>query len=399
MKKILSELLITIIFLGTFLLLIPPKVHAAASLYLSPSSKTVAQGSSFSVAVRVNTGGSKVNAVQVNLKYPTDKLDILSVSTSGSAFEISAENSKGGGSIKIGRGTLTAKSGNLLIATLTFRAKTSSGSATVSSTSGTAVVRSSDNTNILSGGPSGTYSFTKPPPPAPPAPPPPPPDTTAPKISEVKVTATTFKGSTVEWKTDENSTSTVEFGVNTKYGLSAETTGLTKTHKVTVVSEILIPGVTYHFRVKSADASGNAVYGQDGTFKTKGYLVKIKVVDTKGKPVEGVEVTLASDIQISKTDKDGLVSFSDVSPGNHLATVKSAGSVTSTEIVVKEASEAEIAAGTVKEQKFEVKINPKNFFLYYLVLFDLISILILSFGYLGYKRFFSKQFVKVGSHQ
>ena len=259
------------------------------------------------------------------------------------------------------------------MATVTFRAKLSSGSATVSFAGGSAAVKSG--TNILGGTSSGTYSFTPPPPP------PPPPDKTAPKITDVKVSKTNFKGATVEWKTNESASSIVEYGLNTKYGLSGQASGLTKNHKAVLASELLIPGETYHFRANSADAAGNTAKSEDGTFKTRGYTVKIKVVDQKGKGVEGAKVTLASEPLLNKTDKEGNANFEDVSPGKHLVTVEADKRIQSLTIEVKEASEKEIAEGKVAPQTFKVKVTAATLnLLPYILLLAIFILLILAAG-------------------
>jgi len=366
MKKLLSKLIISrretiarcnlaiisaVLISAAFFL--AENVSAGGSFYLSPASKTVPQNATFSVAVRVSST-DPINSVSAYLSYPADKLDFVSISTSGSAFDMQVENVGGGGQVKISRGLVGVVTGDKLIATVNFRAKLSSGSAPITFAAGTAASNANGDL-VVSATSGGTYTFTTPPPPLPP---PPPPDTTAPKISDVKVTGTAFKGATIEWKTDEAASSTVEYGLNTKYGLSAEGAGATKDHKVAFSSELLIPGVTYHFRVKSADATGNVGTGGDDTFKTSGYTVNVKVVDQKGEPVEGVEVTLASEIQKEKTGKGGIATFKDVAPGKHLVTVASKSGLVSSTIDVKEATEKEIASGKITPQSAEVKITP-----------------------------------------
>jgi len=350
MKKLLSKLLIASLILPAILLVNPPPAYAAANFYLSPAGATVPQGTILSVAIRVSASEA-IDATQANLSYPADKLDFVSINTSGSPFDLAAEKSGGGGSVRLASArTGGAVSGDKLVATVSFRAKVDSGSATINFAAGT----EADNAgNPVAGGTSGgTYTFASPPPP------PPPPDTTAPKITDVKATESSLKGATIEWKTDEAASSTVEYGLNTKYGLSAEGAGSTKDHKVTFTSELLIPGVTYHFRVKSADAAGNVGTGGDANFKTSGYTINVKVVDQKGEPVKGVEVTLASEIQKEKTDKEGIATFKDVAPGKHLVTVASKGGLVSSTVEVKEATEKEIALGKIVPQSAEVKITP-----------------------------------------
>ena len=178
MNKLLSRFLIIFFLLGIFSFIPAQSAHAAASMYFSPGAATISQGSTFSVSIRTNTSGASVNAVQANLSYPADKLTYLGTSTGGSAFEIQAESSGGSGSIKIGRGSVSAKSGDLLIAVVTFSAIPSSGSATISFSSGSAVVSSSTNVDIAGGKSGATFTFQK----APPLPKPKPKTKTDPKI-------------------------------------------------------------------------------------------------------------------------------------------------------------------------------------------------------------------------
>lgn len=159
---------------------------AGANLYLSPGRQDVAFNTSFSVEVRVDTGNEEINAVQSNLSYPADKLDFISISNDGSAFGIEAENSGGNGSVKIARAVTPASgqpprsvSGDLLVATVTFKAKSTASQATVGFADGSYVGRTSDGANILAGTTPGTYtvraaSETPPPSAPPPAPQPPP---------------------------------------------------------------------------------------------------------------------------------------------------------------------------------------------------------------------------------
>ena len=132
----------------------------SARLYLEPAQRTVQQADSLVVAVRVDTGTEPVNAVQANLSYPADKLELTDISYTGSAFGIEAESSGGSGTIRMGRGSIQAQTGNLLFASLTFRALIGSGSAAVNFTDGSSVVRSTDNQDILASTGNGTYSFS-----------------------------------------------------------------------------------------------------------------------------------------------------------------------------------------------------------------------------------------------
>jgi hypothetical protein len=125
---------------------IPP----APTIYLSPQTKSYAQGTTFTVELREDSGSQLVNAVQANLSYPADKLDFVSIDTTGSAFGTQAQNDGGNGQIAIARGNTTAQTGNQLIAKITFKTKTTAGTLTVPFVSGTQLVSSSTNKNILS---------------------------------------------------------------------------------------------------------------------------------------------------------------------------------------------------------------------------------------------------------
>lgn len=149
---------------GTVLLRL--SLAAQPALFLSPGSSTVTQGNSFIVEVRVNTT-DQINVVQANLTYPSNLLQLNSVSTNNSAFGIQAENATGNGFIRLGRGTQpnTSVSGNQLVATLTFT-PTASGTAALNFAADSYAVRSTDNTTI-DGGVGSSYMIKSPPAPQP----------------------------------------------------------------------------------------------------------------------------------------------------------------------------------------------------------------------------------------
>lgn len=147
--------------------------HGASTVfYLSPSGATIAQNDTFVVDVRLDTGGESVNAVQANLSYPADKLDLVNITDVGSAFKTQAESQGGSGSIRLARSTTggsTPVVGDVLVASIYFKAKVSAGSAAVVFAAGSGVARSNgDGVNILSGTRGGNYFFQAAPTPTPP---------------------------------------------------------------------------------------------------------------------------------------------------------------------------------------------------------------------------------------
>lgn len=90
-------------------------------------------------------------------------------------------------------------------------------------------------------------------------------DTTAPTITGIGVTATETEA-TITWKTSENADSKVEYGATTAYGAEISNATREKTHSIQLTG--LTAGTEYHFRVISADKSGNETVSGDNTFTT-----------------------------------------------------------------------------------------------------------------------------------
>jgi hypothetical protein len=101
-----------------------------------------------------------------------------------------------------------------------------------------------------------------------PTPTPSPTDSTPPKIlSGPTVLGITSNSATVSWTTDEASDSTVRVGRKAGLFEGEETNNaLTQAHAI-VLTE-LQPSATYHYVIRSADATGNAVTSRDAYFTT-----------------------------------------------------------------------------------------------------------------------------------
>jgi uncharacterized protein (UPF0333 family) len=121
----------------------------SGTLSVEPGSQPVSEGSILTIALYEDSKSDSVNAVQTNLTYPADKLKLVKIDTSGSAFAIKAQEDGGSGSIKIARGTIKPVTGKQLVARAQFRAKANSGTANIEFTDGSGIVRSSDNKEIL----------------------------------------------------------------------------------------------------------------------------------------------------------------------------------------------------------------------------------------------------------
>jgi hypothetical protein len=93
------------------------------------------------------------------------------------------------------------------------------------------------------------------------------PDTISPTITSGPATSqVTDTTATIEWQTDEASSSRVSYGKTTSYGNTKSASGLVTSHSVTITG--LNPDTSYHFSVYSEDASGNPVSSSDDAFST-----------------------------------------------------------------------------------------------------------------------------------
>src|SRR3989344_843354 len=130
MRRELKILFLTALIVVGFGLFSPDIAKAQnGSLYLSPSSGQVSVGQSFSVVLRVNTGGTAVNAAEGSVIFDQAKLSVTSVSKSGSVFTIWAEEPKfsnAEGTIEFAGGVPNPgySGSNGLVLTINFRTKT-----------------------------------------------------------------------------------------------------------------------------------------------------------------------------------------------------------------------------------------------------------------------------------
>jgi len=83
-----------------------------------------------------------------------------------------------------------------------------------------------------------------------------------------------------------------------------------------LASEALAPATSYHFKITNKDTAGNIASSSDSTFTTKGAVITVKVIGSSQQALKGATVTLDKSTSI-KTDKNGLVTFSSLSAGDH----------------------------------------------------------------------------------
>ncbi len=154
-----------LIFLYSIFYILNPVPVSAATLLLSPSTASVAQGETVAVTVFVGSSDQAMNAASGIVTFPGDKLEVLSVSKAGSVAtlwvqEPSFSNSVGTVSFEgvVLNPGFTGASGKIL--TITFRGK-SEGSAKLAFSGGSVLANDGQGTEILTGSSGATFTVQK----------------------------------------------------------------------------------------------------------------------------------------------------------------------------------------------------------------------------------------------
>lgn len=116
-------------------------------------------------------------------------------------------------------------------------------------------------------------------------------------VSSSQVTGT---GASVSFTTDESTHGSIEYGLTTSYGETTADTSLETSHAVTLSS--LLPGTTYHFRVKAIDQTDNVTYSIDHEFTTPGIGVGVSTPSsTEASSIISVSTLTGSSVSSGET--------------------------------------------------------------------------------------------------
>lgn len=289
--------------------------HAAGeTMYLTPSSQVAHQNGALDVTARINSGSNAVNAIQVNLSYPSSQLEFTSATPSAD-YEITAQNVGGGGSVKVAVASFTPKTGDHLVVTVHFKVLASSGTATISFADGTEMDGGGGPVANTQTGTTVSFGGAASPSPTPSASPTSPstaskstsPDTTPPKIQKAQVVATA-DGTSIKWQTDEPCTAEVAYGPTAHFGFTAHDTNASTSHSVALDSKVVPKKTVYYYQITCTDIAGNKASSPATAFTTAGLLFSVKVVDSKGKPLVGAKVEFGG--QSYTTNSQGSVQLS-----------------------------------------------------------------------------------------
>ncbi len=148
-----KKIIFYLILFSAFCFLLSVSSANAASLYFSPSSGSYAVGDSFSVSVYVSSTDQAINAASGAILFPQDKLEISSLSKSGSIFSLWVQEpsfSNSAGTVNFEGIVLnpgfTGANGKII--TLNFKVKTA-GAGLLNFSSGSVLTNDGKGTNIL----------------------------------------------------------------------------------------------------------------------------------------------------------------------------------------------------------------------------------------------------------
>ena len=263
---------------------------ATGLLKFVPSTTTVGVGSTVKVAVWENSGTDAINAVEADVRFDPTKLEYISFDDTGSAFGIAAATTTGSGSINIARGRsggLSAVTGEQLVTTLTFKALTP-GSAQLSFATSSALVRSSDNINVLVSTTPTILSLA---------------DTAAPSVPTGLAAPTlTMTSVGLTWAASTDDVATTGYRIY-RNGVQVGTSSATN-----FTNTGLIANTSYTFSVAAVDAAGN-VSAQSSAISAR------TLADTQAPSVPGVPtspsqlITAISLTWTASTDNVGVTSY------------------------------------------------------------------------------------------
>ncbi|MBP6886239.1 MAG: hypothetical protein KBC02_03275 [Candidatus Pacebacteria bacterium] len=107
-------------------------------------------------------------------------------------------------------------------------------------------------------------------------------DTTAPVISSIQPVSIAQTTATIQWTTNESTTTTVEYGLTGSYGSTVTTSGSATSHAQGLTG--LTAGTEYHYRVRSIDGVGIEAISDDATFTTS-----VSTLDTTAPIVSNIQ--------------------------------------------------------------------------------------------------------------
>ncbi|HSX46266.1 MAG TPA: hypothetical protein VLG27_04700 [Candidatus Saccharimonadia bacterium] len=370
-RKLNAILLATILVLSA----LPGQAWAGTgAIYITPASSGLAAGASETLSLRI-TPGTKVDGVQATVSYNSGALQLNSVDTSASPFDVQLQKSVGGGVITLALGNLSGGvSSDSLIANMNFTALAASGSASLvlsnaNATSGGSYTNPSSSGATITlgagaggfGGGSGSSGSSR---------------VAAGGVARanpldsttqtsgapvVSVTAPTAIAAASNLKADlvDKGMHSATLSVSSLQSMSLYVVYGTAPGKLTSKTSVesgktasftlshLTPGTDYYYQVVGQDAAGSQAKLSVGHFQTAGFMVHVTVLDSRSQPVVNTQVSLHSTLQTAKTDGHGVATFIQVSPGLHHIEYTADGHTYSAPVYVQDQNNTEQATAAL----------------------------------------------------
>jgi hypothetical protein len=160
MKNLIKQY-VQVVGIAVVLLLLSATAVDAASLRITPDTGVYQVGGTFTARVQIATQGQAVNAAEGTIKFNPNELSVVSVTRSGSIFNLWVTEptfSNSAGTINFSGGVPTGYSGSVgNVLSVTFRVK-NAGSPRVSFTDGSVLANDGRGTNILTSMNGGSYT-------------------------------------------------------------------------------------------------------------------------------------------------------------------------------------------------------------------------------------------------
>lgn len=373
---------------------------AVNSLYITPASASVQNGSNVTVSVRYTPPADGADTVDVDLNYDSSKLTYVGTSFAGSPYlmQIPSVPDVTSGKVSFTSTVLsTTIMPDSLVANITFTAKVGSGATTMNLAGSNTALAGNPLAPALSAatltltspvvaptcptGQTGTYPNCKAPSsggvstPAPVVTPKPTStpatgstthtsagtaDITAkptaqadgPTPAVVTNTNSKYTLATVVFTTKTPTQAYIRFGTGDQLLSTTPVSDYSTMHSLQLPSSILLPGLKYHYVVVTTDKQGVVSTTSMQDITTKGLKITITAVDKMGKPLKGVEITLHSNPQSAKTDAKGNATFDNVAVGNHSLVYTQGGKTYDQPIIVT--NNVDVNTQTSDAQHFSV---------------------------------------------
>lgn len=335
--------LTSLVLMILFLLVMPLKTYATSvgTIYISPSSLSQENGTTFTVALMINPG-TAVNAVQANVNYNPNYLQYVSNSTSGSAFPTCVQDSPESTAVVFACTILSGSvSSNAEIASITFKAISNGTTALTLSNANAANNGTWTNPASLN---SSVGIYTPAPKPQPKAPTstsasssnqnyytnqststptssttskPVQTQSTKPNIS-VKSINQQVQSNQVQLAITTNTAATilVKYGVNAN-NLNQQISNSKNSTNNQLSLTNLIPNTTYYYKVFTSLNGQIITTSPLKSFKTIGLTITVVILTKNFKPIQGQTFYLNNLKNKTTSNQNGQVTFYNQSPGNN----------------------------------------------------------------------------------